>query len=147
MTPEALARLHARAFTGVPRPWGAAEFAALLAAPGVQLVTLEAGFALIRAVAGEAELLTIAVAPEARRRGRGRVLLAGAEARAAGAGASEMYLEVAADNAAARALYAAAGYAVAGQRRGYYRSAEGASVDALVLRKALAGAAPRAPLS
>ena len=32
MTPEALAALHARAFTDAPRPWSAAEFAALLAA-------------------------------------------------------------------------------------------------------------------
>lgn len=141
MTPEALARLHARAFTGAPRPWSAAEFATLLAAPGVHLVAGEAGFALIRVAAGEAELLTIAVAPDARRRGRGRALLAAAEARATAAGASEMFLEVAADNTAARTLYAAAGYAVAGQRRGYYQAVEGPPVDALVLRKALDAAA------
>lgn len=147
MTPEALARLHARAFTGAPRPWDAAEFATLLAAPGVQLVTVEAGFALIRAVADEAELLTLAVAPEARRRGFGRALLAGAEARAAEVGALEMFLEVAADNRPARALYAAAGYAATGLRRGYYRGFEGPAVDALVLRKALGATTARAPLS
>ena len=32
-----------------------------------------------------------------------------------------MFLEVAEDNAAARALYRSAGFARAGQRRGYYR--------------------------
>ncbi|PKP84529.1 MAG: ribosomal-protein-alanine N-acetyltransferase [Alphaproteobacteria bacterium HGW-Alphaproteobacteria-2] len=147
MNPEALARLHARAFTGAPRPWSAAEFNALLAAPGVQLAAADAGFALIRVVAGEAELLTLAVAPEARRRGLGRALLARAEARAAESGAVEMFLEVAADNAAALALYAAAGYARAGLRRGYYHPASGAAVDALVLRKALVATAGSAPLS
>ncbi len=141
MTPEALARLHARAFTGVPRPWSTAEFATLLASPGVQLVDAGSGFAVIRTAAGEAELLTLAVAPEARRRGHGRALLARAEARAAAAGAAEMFLEVAADNAAARALYAAAGYAEAGLRRGYYSASGGAAADALVLRKALEAAA------
>lgn len=146
---EALAALHAAAFGGMghgPRPWTAAEFAALLSAHGTLLVALPGGFALGRAAAGEAELLTLAVAPARRRQGLGRRLLAGFEAAARAAGAAEAFLEVAEDNAAARALYAAAGWRPAGRRRGYYRAASGAGADALILRKALSeGAAGAAP--
>jgi len=58
--PESLARLHGACFTA-PRPWSAAEFAALLASPGVILVSGAAGFARGRTAADEAELLTLAV--------------------------------------------------------------------------------------
>ncbi len=126
-----MARLHAAAFT-VPRPWGAAEFARLLAAPGTLLATESDGFALARVIADEAEILTIAVAPARRRRGVATRLLAGLLAEAAARGAMAMFLEVAADNAAARALYDRAGFCEAGRRAGYY----GAS-DAVILRKPL----------
>ena len=134
MTPAALTRLHAACFT-VPRPWTEAEFAGLLGAEGAILVAEPGGFALGRALAGEAELLTIAVAPGARRRGLGRRLLARFLAEAAARDAAEVFLEVAEDNAPARALYAEAGFAQAGRRRGYYLAADGATTDALVLRR------------
>src|SRR5207344_849006 len=102
MTPEALARLHALAFDDTPRPWTAAEFAGLLAEPTTLLVTIEGGFALGRAAAGEAELLTLAVHPDARRRGHGAELLRRFEAAAATRGADEVLIEVAVINAPAR---------------------------------------------
>lgn len=131
MTPEALAALHTAAMTD-PRPWTAAEFTALLARPGAALLAEPQGFALIHTAAGEAELLTIAVAPPARRQGMGRRLLAQALARAAAQGADAMFLEVAETNAAARALYAGAGFAPVGRRRGYY-----GGTDAVVMRRLL----------
>ena len=137
MTPEALAALHARCFT-LPRPWSAAEFSALLGGRGVFLLEEAHEFLLGRALAGEAELLTLAVAPEGRRLGLGRRLLAGFEAGAAARGATEAFLEVAADNVPALALYQGAGWAEAGRRRGYYRRADGPAVDAVILRKVLA---------
>lgn len=124
--------MHARCFTR-PRPWSAAEFAALLGGPGVFLCAGDAGFLLGRVVLDEAEVLTLAVRPEARRRGAGRALLATFEAEAAARGAAAAFLEVAGDNAAALALYRGAGFAEAGRRRGYF----GAGADALALRKAL----------
>lgn len=132
MTPERLAALHATAFTTAPRPWSAAEFAALLAEPSVFLVAEPEGFAVGRIAGPEAELLTLAVAPAARRRGLATELLARLCAGAAGAGAEEILLEVAEPNAAARALYARAGFVEVGRRRRYYGAA-----DALVLRRAL----------
>lgn len=138
MTPEALARLHAAAFT-MPRPWSAAEFRALLDSPGVFLAGDGEGFVLGRALAGEAELLTLAVHPAARRRGQGRRWLNAFEAEARARGAEEALLEVAADNAAALALYHSAGWREAGRRPRYYRPAQGPRIDALLLRKGLAG--------
>jgi ribosomal-protein-alanine N-acetyltransferase len=81
--------------------------------------------------------LTLAVAPEARRRGLGRALLDAGLAAAAASGAEAMFLEVAADNAAALALYAGAGFDRVGLRRGYYPRVAGSAADALTLRRAL----------
>jgi ribosomal-protein-alanine N-acetyltransferase len=137
MTPEALAALHALAFTDTPRPWTAAEFGDLLAQRTTLLVTLPGGFALGRVAGPEAELLTLAVDPEARRRGLGAALIAGFEAAAAARGAEQCLLEVAVTNAAARGLYRRLGYALAGRRPRYYVRAAAPPVDALVLRKRL----------
>lgn len=145
MTPATLAALHARCFT-TPRPWTEAEFATFLADPlAFLLVEGDAAFLLGRAVAGEAELLTLAVAPEARRRGLGQRLVSRFLYQARLRGADSAFLEVAADNAAAQALYARAGFAPAGRRRGYYPLPAGGSVDALVLRRLLAERADSAP--
>ncbi|MBZ4690253.1 MAG: rimI [Cereibacter sp.] len=134
MTPDALAALHGRVFT-VPRPWSAAEIAGLLDSAGVFLLTEPQGFLMGRAIAGEAELLTLAVAPEARRQGIGARLVAGFLTEARARQAESAFLEVAADNGAALALYDAAGFRQAGRRRGYYATAAG-PVDALVLSRA-----------
>ena len=129
-TPEQLAALHASAF---PTPWDAEAFADLLGQASVFAETGDDGFILIRVVADEAEILTLAVRPEARRRGVGGRLVDTAAARAAGLGAGRLFLEVAEDNRPARALYAAAGFVEAGRRRGYYPTAAGGRTDALIL--------------
>ena len=76
--------------------------------------------------AQEAELLRVAVRPELRGRGLARALLAAGEAALAREGARTFLLEVRVSNAAARALYASAGWREAGLRRGYYRDGEDA---------------------
>jgi ribosomal-protein-alanine N-acetyltransferase len=139
MTPEAFAALHASAFGDTPRPWTAAEFAAFLAEPSTIVVVRPGGFAIGRVAGPEAELLTLAVDPAARRRGAARELVAAFEQEAAARGAAEALLEVAVTNAPARALYAAQGYAQVGRRRGYYVRTGAPPVDALVLAKPLAG--------
>jgi ribosomal-protein-alanine N-acetyltransferase len=137
MTPEQIAALHARCFDDTPRPWSAAAFAGLLREASAVSVLRRDGFAMGRVTGPEAELLTLAVAPEVRRRGLGRDLVAAFEAAAAACGAGEIFLEVAVTNRAARALYASRGYAAVGRRPGYYARPTGPAVDALVLRKAL----------
>jgi [ribosomal protein S18]-alanine N-acetyltransferase len=140
VTPEVLAALHARCFQ-TPPPWSAADFAGFLTDPlAFLLVEGDAGFLLGRAVAGEAEVLTLAVAPDARRRGLGRKLVARFLYQARLRGAESAFLEVSAENAPAIALYESAGFAKAGLRRGYYQTPEGQRIDALVLVRALAQA-------
>lgn len=136
---QALAALHARAFD---HPWLVTAIADLLA--GEDVIGLMAedstgplGFVLARVVAGEAEILTIAVDPNHRRSGLGRSLLAAASDRATRQGGEALFLEVSVANQAALALYEKAGFVRVGLRRGYYRGADGRSVDALVLRRNL----------
>ena len=108
-----LAVLHAACF---PDPWNAAAISALLVAPGTFAYAHEDGFVLARVAGGEAEILTLAVAPAARGRGLGHALLRAAIVRAQELGAETMFLEVGADNPAARALYAALGFTKVGDR-------------------------------
>lgn len=136
MTPADLARLHARCFT-TPRPWSEAEFGEVLGSAGAFLIAEAAGFVIGRTLAGEAELLTLAVAPEARRAGTGRRLVARFLGAAAARGATAAYLEVAEDNDAALRLYAGQGFAEAGRRRGYYVRAGEAPLDAIVMTRLL----------
>lgn len=137
-----LAALHAGGIGDAGAAWGEAAFASLLALPGrIALVAAQSagadpagpvGFVLLGLAADEAEVITLAVLPPARRRGIGRTLVAAAASRAAAAGAGRLLLEVAEDNAAALALYHGAGFTAVGRRRGYYARAGGA-VDARVL--------------
>ncbi len=128
--PARLAALHAKAFD---RPWDAATFEGLLAQDGVVAFERDRGFVLVRVVADEAEILTLAVEPPARRRGLGRTLVEGAAELAHGLGAEKLHLEVAEDNAAAIALYRAAGFVEAGRRPGYYPRSDGPAAAALIL--------------
>ena len=137
MTPEALADTHARAFAGQGRGWSAAEFADLLDDRHVFSVGCARCFALGRVVADEAELLTLATDPPARRQGLARAALAAFEAAARARGATSGFLEVAEDNAAARALYVAAHWQEVARRAAYYPRAGGPAVDALLLAKPL----------
>jgi len=120
--------------------WGEAEIADLLASPGGFALIADsngpAGFILCRAIGGEAEILTLAVAAPARRLGFGLALVKEATRLAAQANAQAIFLEVAQDNEAAIALYETAGFDRAGLRPGYYRR-EGETIDALVMRRAL----------
>ena len=128
-----LARLHAISFD---RPWGAMDIHQLLTTGAAGLIADEAGFILWRAAGGEADILTLAVDPARRRTGLGHSLTLAALAAATDSGAKVMFLEVAADNPAAIALYEKAGFSRAGLRKAYYVRTKGFA-DALVLRRAL----------
>jgi len=128
-----MAAIHGTAFPA-REAWGPDAIQLQLALPGVAgWVHSGGGMILARVAADELEVLALAVAPAARRRGLGRALLAAALGWGVAQGATAAFLEVAEDNAAARALYAAAGFAVVGRRRRYYAS----GADALVLRRPL----------
>jgi len=142
---EAIAALLRSSFDTPEQAWDAVAVSDL-ARDGALVVAAPSGCAVIRVALDEVELLSIAVTPESRQRGLGARLLAVAEAEARAAGAARMFLEVAESNAAARALYARAGYSLAGRRRGYYRHDDGRREDALVLARDFGpGVTPTAP--
>ncbi len=84
----------------------------------------------------QADIITIAVAPKQRGKSVGRKLLDAAEQAAKARGVDIIFLEVAQDNAAALALYKAAGYDAIGMRKNYYKRA-GGRVNAPTYRKQL----------
>lgn len=140
---ELLGGMHKICFTDA---WGADSLAATLSMPGAAgMIAVDgsslapavrppgpAGFVLWRVAAGEAEILTIAVLPPWRRAGLGGRLLDAALTAAAAGGAEAMFLEAAADNIAALALYQQTGFCQVGLRKGYY-----AGQDAVVMRRDL----------
>ncbi len=136
MTPDALAALHAKAFSAT-RAWSANEFSSLISQNGTLVCGTTHSFALIRIVVDEAEVLTLATDPAMRRQGLAKSALTDAEAAARHAGAKTMFLEVGEDNIAAKALYAACGYTQVGRRPGYYVPKNAAPIAALVMRKEL----------
>jgi len=136
----ALATLHAAAFR---RGWSEDEFERLLLDRSViahraMLGRTLAGFILSRLAAGEAEILSVAVAPARRGRGLAGKLLDLHLRRLAGLGIKAVFLEVDEDNAPARRLYGRARFRDVGRRPAYYARAEGAPASALVLRRDLA---------
>lgn len=125
-----LANLHKQCFPH--RPWSAADFADLKKS-GCDIIASQNGFIVYRVVADEAEIITIGVAPTARRGGIAAAMLAIAEADAKKRGAAKMFLEVAENNDAARNLYKSNQYTEIGRRPKYYDG-----VDAILMEKKLA---------
>ncbi|MEY2943582.1 MAG: hypothetical protein RLY97_1596 [Pseudomonadota bacterium] len=89
-----------------------------------------AGFALLRSVLDEQELLLIAVNPQYRRLGLGAKLLSQALENARSRGIAKMFLEMRAGNPA-EYLYLAHGFTPTATRPNYYRTASGARLDAI----------------
>lgn len=134
-----LAGLHARCFVEV---WSERAFRQLLEAANVRaLLARDAageaqGFVLLRVAADECEILSLGVVPELRCRGLGSELVQAGAAEAHDGGGRAMFLEVDANNDAAKHLYCKLGFREVGRRKGYYRICESLA-DAVVLRREL----------
>jgi len=135
------AAIHAASFA---YPWQETDFDQLFVASGTfadgAIEVKEehlTGFVLSRVAAGEAEILTMAVAPEWRRRGVATSLLAPHLSGLAAVRVNRLFLEVDVENTAARTLYANFGFAEVGERKAYYRTAGAAMAGALVMRRDL----------
>jgi ribosomal-protein-alanine N-acetyltransferase len=119
--------------------WDAATIGALLEKPSVSGLIARAdedrpsGVVLVQRAGDEAEVLNIATLPFARRQGVARELILSVSKQLTMRGVKALHLEVAEDNAPARALYQGLGFEEVGRRKGYYRRAGGA-LDALLLR-------------
>lgn len=120
-----------------PHPWTRGNFSDSLAA-GYHCWIAEcggemAGYTVVAIAAGEAHLLNLSVAAAWQRRGIGREMLNFVLRLARDSGVSRILLEVRPTNSAARALYAAAGFAEIATRQGYYPG-DGSREDAIVLQ-------------
>lgn len=126
---QELENLHAMCFPH--RPWRADEFADLKKS-GCDIIASQNGFIVYRATVDEAELITIGVAPDARRTGIAAAMLGIMEGDLKRRGVKKVFLEVAADNTAAKNLYDQNGYIQIGRRPKYYDG-----VDAILMAKDL----------
>ncbi len=135
-TPNEMAATHQAAFTQ-SRPWSADEFLSLLESPLTIAIGDARCFALVRVIADEAELLTIATHPAHQRQGLAHRVMDAWQQEASARGAIEAFLEVAADNMPAQILYAAHGFAECGRRTGYYARKDAPAVDAMLMRRTL----------
>ncbi len=119
--------------------WTLSQCAGLLPLPGVWLTVARndgevLGFSLSRIVADEAELLLLAVKPQAQRSGIGKSLLDQFERSATGRGARRLHLEVRDGNHAVN-LYHSSAFTLVGRRRRYYNGQDGQLYDALSLSR------------
>lgn len=116
--------------------WTRSQCSGILPMTGVRLVLAResedkvVGFSLYRTVAGDSELLLLAVHPDAQRHGVGKQLLAHFIEDAKNSGAEKIHLEVRDGNPAIQ-VYESAGFVQSNRRRNYYRGRGGAQFDAL----------------
>ncbi len=134
-----LAKLHAECFK---QNWGTAELTSIFEQKGVFFLSVrqsspkgkfDLGFVVIRAIAGEAEVLTIAVSPKQQNKGIGRKLMEAAIFQLYSDRTEALFLEVDDTNLSALKLYTKLGFKQVGERKAYYAASEG-SGTALVMR-------------
>lgn len=106
--------------------WPTESYAQLTNLPGSLALVCEeggnvSGFLIARQVIDEAEVLNVAVLPEARRQGRASGLLATALDQFRRSGALRVFLEVRTSNQPAIAFYRKHGFTDSGRRKTYYR--------------------------
>jgi ribosomal-protein-alanine N-acetyltransferase len=121
--------------------WTADQCAGFLTLPGTCLFIAHkankvVGFAVARYVFEEAELLLIAVHPQAQGQGIGRDLINTIIGWASTHGAKTVFLEVREGNQAL-VLYSQMGFAKIGSRKNYYRGVDGITRDAITLQKTI----------
>ncbi len=131
-----ISQLHARLFE---QPWDEASIRSLLEHPAAASLIAVAGnpqvikgFIIAQLAADEAEILSVGVSPDWQRAGLGARLVEGLCRASKRGEARRVFLDVAEDNVAARALYAKMGFKEIGRRKRYYVRSDG-KVDALNL--------------
>lgn len=123
-------------------PWSAASIRQSLENTNVLGLGIEVdgalvGFGLLMLIAGEAEVLTLAVDPRFQRRGIARRLLTSLISRCTERGITRVLLEVAEDNNAAITLYNKEKFTTDGVRSGYYTAGRSHPVDAILMSLSL----------
>lgn len=111
-----------------PRHWKADDFRSLLELPGTVAFVAETGFGLLRLTVDEAEILTLAVLPQAQRQGVASGIVQRMQQWLVENGGRSLFLEVRQSNAAAIGLYKKAGFEQVARRERYYENTEAAIV-------------------
>ena len=131
-----------RSFPGIyGEAWNNVQSRSMLCLPGVRLLLARTdnqlcGFAFSRAVAGEEELLLIAVDPDHRNKGVGSLLLNRIKQRALSENIEAIFLEVRSENPAEQ-LYRKHGFEKIGSRAKYYTGSDKSKHDANTYRLSL----------
>ncbi|MCF6322033.1 MAG: GNAT family N-acetyltransferase [Rhizobiaceae bacterium] len=124
-----LADIHARGFD---HGWSEDDIATTLAGKGVNCLTANIpgegatgpkGFMIMRTLAGQSEVLTIAIDPGFRKRGMARALMEQAIRQLHKERIGQFFLEVSEYNLAALKLYQSLKFKQVSQRKSYYSSA------------------------
>lgn len=120
--------------------WTQSQLVGLMTTTGSWLVALDvdgvvAGFAMVRFLLDEAELMLFAIAPPFRGQGLGRKLLSEVIAESERRNILRIFLEMRSDNEAALLLYEGAGFHPIGKRHGYYRGFDGVLRDAITMSR------------
>jgi ribosomal-protein-alanine N-acetyltransferase len=137
---DAVAKLHAQGFY---RGWPREDFAAYIAGDGTPVYVAcdskrrIAGFAMVRHLGEEAELITIAVDRKWRGKGVGMALMRALVDDLLMTPAKKLFLEVAADNEPALRLYTGLGFTRVSERKGYYQRPDGTPATAIVMARDL----------
>jgi ribosomal-protein-alanine N-acetyltransferase len=139
---DAMANLHRRVFRS-GEAWSADAFRQTLLLPSSQAIglwheTKLAAFLIAQYVEPDAEILTIATAPQVQRRGFAQDLVSELERELLTRGLKKWLLDVAADNQPAIKFYEKIGFQRDGRRPGYYNRLEGQRIDAILMTKHLA---------
>ena len=132
-----MSQLHMRCFDD---PWSAMSFRGLLLDTSVLTLGVELGgdlvaFVMAQTIAGESDILTVATDPDQRRQGLATTLIGALINRLGERGVSRITLDVAEDNAPARALYQGFGFTEDGRRPRYYTSGRDVPVDAVLMSR------------
>lgn len=129
-----LVKLHAASF---PIGWKENDFNSMFGVSGTVALVADQGFAVLRLIGGEAEILTFAVTPEARRKGLGNAITGAMKEWLRANKAESVFLEVREGNLAALSMYAKAGFTRISERKAYYSNPDGSRESAIVMRLAL----------
>ena len=121
--------LHKQCFPD--KPWSESDFMELKKS-GCEIVASDNGFIVWRVVADQAEIITIGVAPDARRSGIAESMILLMEQELKKQSIVNIFLEVSEVNYPAKKLYEKLGFTVVGKRPKYYDG-----IDAIIMSKAL----------
>lgn len=137
---ELLASIYTQAFENLPeQKWGYKELHELLSVTGTTSFVIcrdeePIGFALLRVIAGEGELITFCILPKWCNNGYATTFLEWITDTMQLRSIKRLFLEVRENNEAAIKLYKKGSFKTIGRRKGYYSSHQAENIDALVMQ-------------